>query len=167
MSATFPCAVILTAAVGFGGDGGAPRPAAEVRLELTARPERSGKLTFLRASVRLVNASSEAIIVRRGRNARIWRQGRYSWVFEIVHEDGKSVPWLCRIGDALSSRRKDESIRPGQSMTVDLPFPCAQLDRPGRYRVVAKFHDVEADGQINKRYVGPVSSPEQILLVPP
>jgi len=167
MSATIPCAVILAAFLRFGGDGGTRQQAPDVRLELSARAERSAKLTFVRASTRLVNVGAKTILVRRDRNARIWKQGMYSWVFEVMHEDGKTVPWLCRIRDALSKLREEESIGPGQSITVDLPFPCAQLDRPGRYRVVAKFQDVEARGEINNRYVGPVSSPEQILEVSP
>jgi hypothetical protein len=163
----FPCAVLLAELLRFGGDAGALQQTVNARLDLSARAERSGKLTFVRASMRLVNEGSDAILVRKGRRARIWAQGMYSWVFEIMHEDGKTVPWLCGIRDAFSTLKEEQSIRPDQSVTVDLPFPCAQLDRPGRYRVVAKFQDVDARSEVTNRYVGPVSSAEQILEVSP
>jgi hypothetical protein len=130
-----------------GDEGGAETARQPLRVSLTAKTVRRGSIVFLQATARATNVSETDVWITKRRSARIWSSSGVPWIFKITlagskSGDGKaSVHWLCRINERLARPTEYGRLSPGQTIEVELPFPCARLVEAGRYLVVARFHD--------------------------
>ena len=140
-----PIAALVALSVEESGEAAARPP---LRLELKAEAVLRGDLVFLQASTTVTNTGATDLWITQRTSARIG--GRVPWLFQVTPAAGdaegrsRSIEWLCRINERPARPPRYHRLRPGESFSIELPFPCARLVDAGRYFVTLRFEDPES-----------------------